>query len=131
MTSQNNGLRTFAAESISRHRKSIVQELLRGFCGGLAAALMKDATELLFAIIHSSPLTEIEQHLVDALRQEFFVLGEEARQVTLNFLMRFTTETDTVVLGLFFESFWEMHQVEDLDELLGSDVVAHFTLQFS
>lgn len=124
---QNENLVAFALELSARVRRNVIVAMLAGACGKYDYVLLQDVAELLVLTLKCTPLGEIESHLVLALRQDFFLCGDEAKDATLSFFAKCAQQgwsTDHV--KYFLDELWDMHQAEDEDSLQSSDLVARF-----
>lgn len=124
---QNENLVAFAIESSARIRRSIIVAMLSGACGKYDSVLLHDVAELLVLTLKCTPLGEIESHLVSALRQDFFLCGDEAKDATLSFFAKCAQQGWPMDDAKYFlDELWDMHQSEDAGSLQSSDLVARF-----
>jgi hypothetical protein len=127
--SQNENLRAFVSEALSRIRMDTISRLLMGCCGRYEYSIMGDAAELLCALSRVGAVGENEASVVAALSQDYFLLGNPAKNATLAILNRCSQNLLTAPeLAIFLESLWRLHQVEDTSSsaLPGSDSVLRF-----
>jgi hypothetical protein len=127
LPSQNESLQSFASEALSRTQGDAINRLLMGCCGKYEYSTIGDAAELLCALVRIGPAAETEANVVAALSQEYFLLGNPAKNATLMILNRCSqnlmSEAD---LAIYLEGLWHLHQVEDTSALPSSDSVARF-----
>jgi hypothetical protein len=129
LPSQNENLRSFVSESLSRIRTDTIHRLIMGCCGRYEYSIMGDAAELICALARVGAVGENEASVVAALSQDFFLLGNPAKNATLAILNRCSQNTLTAPeLVIFLESLWRLHQVEDTSAsaLPDSDSVRRF-----
>jgi len=122
----------FLSDAISRSRLTIIRSLLLGCCGKMNRGLIGDAAELFVAILQVSSIKDAEANIVSALHQDFFLLGDPARNASLAVFGRSTDRTaKSTELASFLEELWELHQVEDAGALPSSDAVAGFLRKYN
>ena len=107
--------------------------LLIGSCGQLSYAALGDAAHLLRSVVSSTPPTEeLRASAINALKNEQFRLGDDARQVVFNALEGVVrNEVQVEGLTLLLEQTWELHQLDEVESLETSDVVKRFVKRFS
>lgn len=131
--SENDTLRNAVLETITRVRPTVVSSLLLGTCGRLSYPALGDAGQLLLSVVSVAPLTEeTRASAIEALKDPQFRLGDEARNVVFGALeMVIMKEMDASSLAIILEQLWDMHQLNDVESLETSDVVARFVKRFS
>jgi hypothetical protein len=110
-------------------RMDTINRLLMGCCGRYEYSIMGDAAELFCALARVGGAIEIEASIVAALSQDYFLLGDPAKNTTLAVLKRCShSNVYPPELAVFLESLWRLHQVEDTlaTALPGSDSVRRF-----
>jgi hypothetical protein len=126
-------VRYVAEEVLSRVRWNIVTMLLVGACGKMNPSILGDAAVLLSSVllVKSASFEETESQLVQAVRNDQFLLGNNARSVSLGVLMKCTrNEVTSEEIAVFLGNIWELHQIENSEALEGSDVVARFCRKY-
>ena len=129
--SHDEALRSFASESVSRIRAETVNRLLLGCCGKYENRLIGDAAGLLSSILRVPLSSDVQADIVAALQQDYFLLGDESKNVTLGVLRECSRNSMSLSdLTLFLGEVWGLHQVEDTEALPGSDAVARFIKKY-
>jgi hypothetical protein len=138
--SPNERLRSFVSESVACFRGDAIHHLLFGMCGKFQCQSLPQAAVLLSALVGTAPTSETESHLVAALRENYFALGDRARTVTLAVLLRSASATfgspahqasvSIANLAQFMNDVWLLHQTDDIDALSASDEVARFLIAY-
>jgi len=124
--------RTAVMENISRIRRGATSRLLMGCCGKFERTLVGPASVLLHTMSKkvASP-AEHESDILAALQQGFFLLGDDAKTLTLSVFRRCTdgllSEAD---LEMFLDRIWEIHRTDDFSTLPSSDAVARLLAKF-
>jgi hypothetical protein len=121
--------RHIAEDALSRVRPNIISTLVMGACGNLNAATLGCASRVLLKVLAVSPCSEeeLQSTLSQALSTDHFYLGTNARSMTLRVLHKgCISEISEEVMTQFLTDLWELHQVESLEALEGSDSVAKF-----
>jgi hypothetical protein len=131
--SSSDNVRHITEEILSRVRQSIVAALVLGACGKFNAATLGDAARLLRRILLAYPSAEeTRSSLLQALSTEHFVLGAQAKNVSLECFLNCSRKAITnEKLSEFLHSVWELHQVESPEPLEQSDSVAKFCKKYS
>ena len=129
-------LRSFVSESLSRIRSDTMGRLLLGMCGKFEYKTIGKAADLLVSLLRTAPSSETGAQLVASLRQEYFLLGDPARNLALSILTRCgnsqsQSQVQSSHLTNFLQDVWRLHQVEDTDSLPLSDEVARFLRKYS
>jgi hypothetical protein len=119
-------------ETMSRIQASMVSMLLLGACGKLSYVVLGEAASLCHAAICTVPPTEeLRTSAINALRSEQFRLGDDAGQVVFNALEGVArNEVSVELLKLILEQMWELHQLDEIESLELTDVVARFVKRF-
>ncbi len=121
----------FATQASAHVRRNTVVAVLAGACGKYDVALLHDVADLLVLTLKCTPLGEIESHIVSALRQDFFLCGDDAKDATLSFFAKCVLQGwPEDVVPNFLDELWDMHQAEDEDSLHSSDLVARFVNKY-
>jgi hypothetical protein len=117
-----------------------MHHIIFGMCGKFQCQAIPQAAVLLFALIGTASTSETETHLMAALRQNYFAMGDRARTVTLAVLLRSAPATfaspahqaplTIANLAQFMNDVWLLHQTDDIDALSGSDEVARFLIAY-
>lgn len=107
--------------------------LLLGTCGKLSYSSLVSAAQLLLSVITAMPPTEeLRSSAVNALRNDKFRLGDDAIHVVLSALEGVVRGEVTVEgLARLLEQIWELHQLDEVENLAASDVVMRFVKRFS
>lgn len=122
----------FVNESRARINGGVIDNLLSAACGSCDVSMLHDMAALLITILSTAPPNDVETHLVTALQSDYFLLGEDARHVTLSVLRKCQRRQMSIsALGRFLDELWEIHQVEDTESLPASDIVAGFVRKYS
>lgn len=131
--SQNETVRSAVLETITRVRPTVLSNLILGACGKLSYPALGDAAQLLLSVVRAAPLSEdIRTSATEALNDQQFRLGDEARNVVFGaFEMAIRGELDVTGLTIILEQLWDMHQLNEVESLETSDVVARFVKRFS
>jgi hypothetical protein len=121
------------SEAMSRISTDLFNLLMEGFCGKFCRNLLESASHLFHALmITLPPSNDVENRVVSALQQDYFLLGDKARMATLSVLGRCTQNQVTAAdLNIFWDTLWELHQVEDTAALPSSDSVARFVQRYT
>ena len=78
------------------------------------------------------PTEELRTSAINALKDEQFRLGDDARQVVLSALEGVVRKEVSVEgLARLLEQIWELHQLDEVENLEASDVVMRFVKQFT
>jgi hypothetical protein len=97
--------------------------------------MIADVAELLTLLLRHASTSEAETCLAASLRQDYFLLGDRARNVALGILIRSGSvehnPLSSLDLAIFLKDVWQLHQIEDADALPGSDDVDRFIEKFS
>jgi hypothetical protein len=73
------------------------------------------------------PAADAESHVIAALHHDYFLLGDQAKNLTLRVLARSSQrQLSSADLSRFLSDVWELHQVEDAEALPYSDLVMRF-----
>jgi len=130
--SQNESVRNFVLETVSRFQPGILSTLLLGCCGQMSYACLGDAAHLLRSVVRSTPPTqELRTSAIETLKNEQFRLGDEARQIVFNALEGVVrNEVSVEGLALLLGQTWELHQLDEVESLESSDVVKRFVKRF-
>lgn len=131
--SQNESLRKIIAETIARVQSNMISMLLFGACGKSSYAALGDAAHLAHSLLCCGMLRsqELRANIVDALKTEQFRMGENAREVIVNVLEGIVKgEVSVDGLKFMFEQMWELHQLDEIESLETTDVVARFAKRF-
>lgn len=107
--------------------------LLLGACGKLSYVSLEDAAKLIGSVVTAIPPTEeLRTSAVNALKDEQFRLGDDATHVVLSALEG-VVRNEVTVEGLtrLLEQIWELHQLNEIENLEASDVVMRFVKRFS
>jgi hypothetical protein len=107
--------------------------LLLGSCGRLNYATLGHAAYLIRSAVRAIPPTEeLRTSAINALKSEQFRLGDDARHVVFNVLEGLVRgEVSVEGLTLVLEQMWELHQLDEIEIVEASDVVARFVKRFS
>ena len=137
-------MQAFVSECLARIRPDSLCCLVQGSCGQLEYAVLGEVANLFVALICTAPRIDMEPLLIAALRQDYFVLGDPAKNAALSILTRCcggnnisqpsTTTTTSLIsrdLECFLQDVWRLHRVEDTDALPLSDEVAWFLEKYS
>jgi hypothetical protein len=129
--SQNETLRAFVTDTAVRVRADAISYLLQGCCGRYEYSLIRNVSKLLYLLLIGTAAAETEAYLVTVLRQDFFLLGDESKNVTLHILTGCSNHALSLAdLTVFLEDMWEIHQAEDMESLPSSDAVARFARKY-
>ena len=111
----------------------MVSILILASCGKLSFTAIGGASHLLISVVRSTPPTEeLRASAINALKNEQFRLGDDARHVVLSALEGVVRqEVNAEGLTRLMEQIWELHQLDEVESLEASDVVARFVKQFS
>ena len=107
--------------------------LLLGACGKLSYASLGDASQLIVSVITAMPPTEeLRSSAINALKNEQFRLGDDSTHVVLSALEGVVrNEVRAEGLTRLLEQVWELHQLNEVENLEVSDVVLRFVRRFS
>lgn len=101
-----------------------------GICGKFHQSLLRPSAELLYTAVRSFPPTEMHTCLLPAIQQTRFRLGEQAQRVALLVLDGCAQGTVPLsTLNSLVGDVWDLHQVDDVEALADSDIVARFTTE--
>jgi len=131
--SPNENIRQVVLETLSRKQANIIAMILLGSCGYLGFAALVDAAHLLKSVVTCiAPTEQLRSDAVNLLKTEQFRLGDDARQVVLN-AIEGVVRNEVQIEGLqtLLEQTWELHQMDDAEDLETTDVVHRFIKQFS
>lgn len=131
--SQNEGVRQVALDATLRLQANMISLLLLGSCGKLSYTSLSGAAQLTRSVITAMPPTEeLRSSAINALKDEQFRLGDDARHVVLSALEGVVRNEVTVEgLARLLEQIWELHQLDEVESLEASDVVMRFVKQFT
>jgi len=119
-------------DSISRVRGDVISRLLCGACGVMPRETLDRAAELLHSILLMSSNEESETAIMSSLRQEYFMLGDEAVAVTVKVLSLCANGSASPSLLMeLFSYLWQLHQSDDTGAVAGGEAVEKFKLKFS
>ena len=90
------------------------------------------AAHLMRSVVCATPPTEeMRSSAIQALKSEQFRLGDEARQVLFAVLEGLVKgEVQLEGFTLVLEQMWELHQLDEIESLECTDVVARFVKRF-
>ena len=110
----------------------MIHLLLRGCCGQYDLGVLDGAANLLHVLVGSGKAAkDTEGHVVSALQQEYFVMGDASKTLTLGVLSACAQKTcSRAHLLEFLEQIWNIHRAKDAESLPSSDVVQHFLQRF-
>jgi len=129
---RNTEMGSFLSETLSRACAHMIKLLLMGSCGRFQYQLVEPAGDLLAAIMREAPAADTEGYIRSALQEDFFGLGNEAKNTTLTLLGRVTNKVlNPCDLVGFLQEVWQLHQAEDNEALPGSEAVARFIKTYS
>lgn len=118
--------------AIAKVRQTIMMELIRGACGTCPREVLDPAASLLHSVLKAAPREEAEAIAVAALQQEQFLLGDDARGVSLVVMGKCANGfCPPSVLMDFFADLWLMHQNDDAGGVAGGDVLIQFARKYS
>ena len=119
-------------KSVGSVRRDLISTLIIGACGIFQQELIDPAASLLYLILSTTPPSEAEQYSSEALRQEKFALGENARNTTLIILGKCAQGTTTQSrLMDALADIWQMHQSDEAEgSVAGGDAVANFVQKY-
>ena len=111
----------------------MISMLLLGSCGKLSFISLGDAAHLIFSVVRCTPPTEeLRSSAINALKNEQFRMGDDARHVVLSALEGVVRNEVTVEgLTCLLEQVWDIHQLDEIESLEVTDVVARFVKRFS
>ena len=125
-SSQNDEIRSLIADELSRVRGDVLNRLIMGCCGNYELKVIEKVASYFHTLLRTSPSAELESDMARALRQEHFVLGEEAARVCMNVFAQCARRSlGQDELKVFLEQVWTIHRAEDRNALSQSDSVAH------
>jgi hypothetical protein len=109
----------------------MIRSLIHGFCGKYDFTSVASGAKLLFLLVRSYPSTDIEADLRLSLQQDWFALGDEAKNATLGILGKCAQGlTQPSDLAAYFEQVWKIHQAEDSVALACSDAVSFLVAKY-
>lgn len=120
-------------KSVGSVRKGLILCLITGACGVFQQELIDPAASLLYLILSTAPPSEAEQYSSEALRQEKFALGENARNTTLIILGKCAqgTAAQSHLMDALAD-IWQMHQSDEAEgAIAGGDAVTNFVQKYS
>lgn len=130
-SSQNEEIRTLLTTQISRVGPDVVHRLILGCCGQYELSVIDSVASYFNTLLRTVASAEVEQHMVTALRQEHFVLGDEAARVAMGVFARCARRhVGHEELKVFLTDIWTLHRAEDRNALPQSDVVAQMIRRY-
>lgn len=127
VSSEHESIKKTMAEALSRDRKGMIIAVVDGICGKYHRSLLELSADLLYTAVRSFPPADMHRCLLPAIQQARFRLGEHAQRVALQVLdgcaqgiIPLSTLKDLV------DDVWDLHQVEDVEAIADSDIVASF-----
>jgi len=105
----------------------MIMAVVDGICGRFHHSVLEPSANLLYAAVRSYPPAEMHKCLLPAIQQARFRLGEHAQRVALQVL-------DGCAQGIIplstlrelVDDVWDLHQVDDVEAISDSDIVARF-----
>jgi len=117
--------------AITRVRRVVILTLVTGICGIFPREVIEPAAGLLAVILKISPPEEAEASSVEALGQEQFRMGDEAREASLHVLANCARGTCPLsTLTEFADDLWQLHQCDDTGAVAGGDEVIRFAKKY-
>lgn len=105
----------------------MIMAVLDGICGKFHQSLLEPSANLLYAAVRSFPPAEMHTCLLPAIQQSTFRLGEHAKRVALQVLDGCAQGTVPLsTLRDLVDDVWDLHQVDEVDMIADSDIVARF-----
>lgn len=128
----NENVRNVVLDTLSRSQPKIISMLILGFCGNLSYSILERSAQFLQAVIGAAPATEeLRLSAINALKNEQFRLGEDARHIVLSVFEGLANgDVSVEKLKVVLEHMWELHQLEEIESPETCDVVARFVKQF-
>lgn len=124
----NETLRGNLEANLIRGKEEAICRLIAGCCGKFERKLLNPAADLLYVMVK---LFGVESCLVTAMNEGSFLLGDDAKDLTLSILRRCSegtlAETD---LAAYLRRVWEIHLTDDSSSLCSSDAVARLIRNF-
>jgi hypothetical protein len=108
----------------------MIMAVVDGICGKYHQSLLEPSANLLYTAVRSFPPAEMHTCLLPAIQQSRFRLGEQAQQVSLQVLDGCAQGTAPLsTLRDLVLDVWDLHQVDDVEAIADSDIVARFTAE--
>jgi hypothetical protein len=114
-------------KALSRDRKGMIMAVVDGICGSYHHSLLAPSADLLYTAVRSFPPAEMHICLLPAVQQARFRLGERAQRVALQILDGCSQGIIPLsTLKELVDDVWDLHQVDDVEAIADSDIVARF-----
>eukprot|EP00523_Entomoneis_sp_CCMP467_P003054 CAMPEP_0168754312 /NCGR_PEP_ID=MMETSP0724-20121128/19433_1 /TAXON_ID=265536 /ORGANISM="Amphiprora sp., Strain CCMP467" /LENGTH=1227 /DNA_ID=CAMNT_0008802781 /DNA_START=397 /DNA_END=4081 /DNA_ORIENTATION=- len=132
-THDNEAVQKAMIDNLTQIRKGVVTRLLMGFCGKFVSTLLSPASQLLHTLASKMALRlDFETDMVAILKQEYFLLGDDAKNLTLSVFRGCAQGTISATeLETFLCQVWKIHRTDDFSLLPSSDAVARLLQRFS
>lgn len=130
VSSEHERVKQIMSESLSRDRRGMIMAAVDGICGKFHQSLLEPSANLLYTAVRSFPPSEMHTCLLPAIQQSRFRLGEHAQRAALQVLDGCAQGTVPLsTLKNLVDDVWDLHQVDDVEAIADSDIVASFTLE--
>lgn len=129
VNSQHDIVRRLAIDAVNRIRDDCLSRLVVGSCGKYEWNALDSVSNFIILLSRTFNHDDLRTHFASSLQQEHFLLGDTAKLVTLEALLRIAEASNTEAKIDCFSllcDIWRLHQVEDVDALPESDEVARF-----
>lgn len=114
-------------------RTELIDTLLQGACGNFPQDALEPAANLFLIVLRTAPnIDDLMISLGQSLHHDYFLLGDEAKQVILKRIFHCIKVHDVSYISSsnfidLFTDIWRLHQIEDTDvSPAGSDDVLEF-----
>lgn len=105
----------------------MITAVVDGICGSFHQSLLEPSANFLYTAVRSFPPAEMHKCLLPAIQQARFRLGEHAQRVSLQVLDGCAQGTIPLsTLRELVADVWDLHQVDDVEAIADSDIVARF-----
>jgi len=121
------------AEILNPIRGELLSALITGACGIFPREVLDPAGSLLHSMLRSTEAIEAERICTQALQNESFRLGDDAKRATLLTLGKGTRDSiSSSVLMDLLDDLWTMHQSDDTGGTVsGGDAIISFAKKYN